>query len=116
MTGMGSLHQLLSGRSSSDGQTNRSNSLGRNVASFDAKFAAVPITSDVGGGTGTGGGGGGGGGVASGRGSISSGSIPVVLSSSSIASSVDESDHTLTGNWEQLWETRLQRCECTCMI
>ena len=99
----GSLHQLLSGRSSSDGQPVKSNSLGRNVASFDAKFAAVPpgpVQSDVGVG------------VSGGRGQASSGSVSGVLSSggsSGHGSSSDEADHTLTGSWELLWETRLQK-------
>ena len=99
----GPLHQLLSGRSSSDGQPNKSNSLGRDVASFDAKFAAVPsVQPDVGVG------------VAGGRGQASSGSVSGsgVLSSggsSGHGSSSDEADHTLTGSWELLWETRLQK-------
>ena len=97
----GPLHQLLSGRTSSDGQPTKSNSLGRNVASFDAKFAAVPpMQPDVGVG------------VASGRGQASSGSVSGVLSSggsSGHGSSSDEADHTLTGSWELLWESRLQK-------
>ncbi len=100
----GSFHQLLSGRSSSDGQPTKSNSLGRNVASFEAKFAAVPpVQPDAGVG------------VASGRGQASSGSVSGsggVLSSggsSGHGSSSDEADHTLTGSWELLWETRLQK-------
>lgn len=97
----GSLHQLLSGRSSSDGQPIKSNSLDRNVASFDAKFAAVPPVQPDGGV-----------GVVGGRGQASSSSISGALSSggsSGHGSSSDEADHTLTGSWELLWETRLQR-------
>ena len=102
-TSKGSLHQLLSGRSSSDGQPNKSNSLGRNVASFEAKFAAVsPVQSDVGLG------------VVGGRGQVSTSSASgVSLSggSSSHGSVSDEADHSLTANWKILWETRLQRRE-----
>ena len=99
----GPLHQLLSGRSSSEGQLNKSNSLGRNVASFDAKFAAVPpVQAD-------------GGGIVSGRGQASSSSMSGVSSlsggSSGHSSTADDLDHTLTGNWEHHWETRLQRGE-----
>ena len=71
------------------------------MASFDAKFAAVPpIQPDVGVG------------VASGRGQASSGSVSGVLlsgGSSGHGSSSDEADHTLTGSWELLWESRLQK-------
>ena len=73
------------------------------MASFDAKFAAVPpVQPDVGVG------------VAGGRGQFSSGSVSGlgVLSSggsSGHGSSSDEADHTLTGSWELLWETRLQK-------
>ena len=53
-------------------------------------------------------------GVAGGRGQASSGSVSGsgVLSSggsSGHGSSSDEADHTLTGSWELLWETRLQK-------
>ena len=103
LSSRGSLHQLLSGRTSSDGQPTKSNSLGRNVASFDAKFAAVPPVQPDGGV-----------GMAGGRGQASSGSVSGALSSGGSSglgssSSSDEADHTLTGNWELLWETRLQR-------
>ena len=104
----GPLHQLLSGRTSSDGQSIKPNSLGRNVASFDAKFAAVPIQTDSGGG---------GGGVASGRGLAGSGSTPTVLSgSNSMGSTSDDADHTILGNWELLWENCLQKCEYVCYL
>ena len=66
----------------------------------------MPVQSDAGGGAGSGGGG-----VVGGRGTNTSGLIPAVLSSGSSASSADDNDHTLTGNWEQLWENRLQRCK-----
>ena len=100
----GTFHQLLSGRSSSDGQPNRSISLSRNVASFDAKFAAVPTQPD-------GAGGGGLGGVAGGRGLMSSGSISGMSSNVGAGNAVDETDHTLSGSWEQVWDHRLQRRE-----
>jgi hypothetical protein len=74
------------------------------VASFEAKFAAVPpVQPDIGVG------------VVGGRGQASSGNVSGsggVLSSggsSGHGSSSDETDHTLTGSWELLWETRLQK-------
>ena len=104
------MHQLLSGWASSDGQLTKSNSLGRNIASFDAKFAAVPSQTD---------GWGGGVGVAGGRGLAVSGGTPTALpGNSNIGSNSDDADHTLTGNWELLWENCLQKCElcvCTCI-
>ena len=94
----GTLHQLLGGRSSSDGVPNKSNSLSRDVASFDAKFAAVPTQPD-----------GAGGGVAGGRGFVSSGSISNMSPNVGVGNALDDTDHTLSGLWEHIWEHRLQR-------
>ena len=49
-------------------------------------------------------------GVAGGRGLAGT---PTALSgsSSSIGNNSDDADHTLTGNWELLWENFLHKCK-----